>query len=139
MKVGLFGANGRMGRVLVEALDLSEDAELSVATVRDDSPWVGLNVGELAGIGKKEVDCTALSDLRGNDADVMIDFTLPSVIEPSPKPFIPYRWVLPLSNNGHILEAIEQKPFELPQEMGLVEIDARAGFEQPARKVHPGH
>lgn len=34
MKVGLFGANGRMGRVLVEALDLSDDAELSVATVR---------------------------------------------------------------------------------------------------------
>ena len=61
MKVGLFGANGRMGRVLVEALDLSEDAQLSVATVRDDSPWVGLNVGELAGIGKKDVDCTALS------------------------------------------------------------------------------
>jgi len=81
MKVGLFGANGRMGRVLVEALDLSDDAQLSVATVRDDSPWVGLNVGELAGIGKKDVGCTALSDLSGNDADVMIDFTLPSVIE----------------------------------------------------------
>ena len=81
MKVGLFGANGRMGRVLVEALDLSDDAELSVATVRDDSPWVGLNVGELAGIGKKNIDCSALSDLSGSDADVMIDFTLPSVIE----------------------------------------------------------
>ena len=81
MKVGLFGANGRMGRVLVEALDLSDDAELSVATVRDDSPWVGLNVGELAGLGKKNIDCSALSDLSGSDADVMIDFTLPSVIE----------------------------------------------------------
>ena len=77
MKVGLFGANGRMGRVLVEALDLSEDAQLS-ATVRDDSPFA---VGELAGIGKKDVDCTALSDLSGNDADAMIDFTPPSVIE----------------------------------------------------------
>ena len=64
MKVGLFGANGRMGRVLIEALDLSDDAELSVATVRDDSPWVGLNVGELAGIGKKEIDCSALSDIE---------------------------------------------------------------------------
>ena len=81
MKVGLFGANGRMGRVLIEALDLSDDAELSVATVRDDSPWVGLNVGELAGIGKKEIDRSALSSLSGSDADVMIDFTLPSVIQ----------------------------------------------------------
>ena len=28
MKVGLFGANGRMGRVLIEALDQNENAEL---------------------------------------------------------------------------------------------------------------
>lgn len=71
MKVGLFGANGRMGRVLVEALDLSDDAQLSVATVRDDSPWVGLNVGELAGIGKKNVDCTALSDFCKTSSLIM--------------------------------------------------------------------
>lgn len=81
MKVGLFGANGRMGRVLIEALDLSENAELSVATVRDDSPWVGMNVGELAGIGQKTLTCAAISSLKGDHADVMIDFTLPSIIE----------------------------------------------------------
>ena len=57
MKVGLFGANGRMGRVLIEALELNENAQLGVATVRDDSPWVGMNVGELAGIGKKDINC----------------------------------------------------------------------------------
>jgi 4-hydroxy-tetrahydrodipicolinate reductase len=81
MKVGLFGANGRMGRVLVEALDLSEDAMLSVATVRDDSAWVGMNVGELAGIGKKPITCSPISSLQQDSADVMIDFTLPAVIE----------------------------------------------------------
>jgi 4-hydroxy-tetrahydrodipicolinate reductase len=81
MKVGLFGANGRMGRVLIEALDQSENAELSVATVRDDSPWVNMNVGELAGIGKKAVNCSAMSSLTANDADVMIDFTLPVIFE----------------------------------------------------------
>ena len=80
MKVGLFGANGRMGRVLIEALDLNENAQLGVATVRDDSPWVGMNVGELAGIGKKDINCTAVSSLSSSDADVMIDFTLPSII-----------------------------------------------------------
>lgn len=81
MKVGLFGANGRMGRVLVEALDLSEEATLSIATVRDDSAWVGMNVGELAGIGKKPVTCSPISSLQHDSADVMIDFTLPAVIE----------------------------------------------------------
>lgn len=81
MKVGLFGANGRMGRVLIEALELNENAQLGVATVRDDSPWVGMNVGELAGIGKQDINCTAVSSLNSSDADVMIDFTLPSIIE----------------------------------------------------------
>ena len=52
MKVGLFGANGRMGRVLIEALNEHDTASLSVASVRDDSPWVSMDVGELAGIGK---------------------------------------------------------------------------------------
>ena len=61
MKVGLFGANGRMGRVLIDALDQNENTVLSVATVRDDSPWIGMNVGELAGIGKKDVNCSAIS------------------------------------------------------------------------------
>ena len=81
MKVGLFGANGRMGRVLIDALDQNENTVLSVATVRDDSPWVGMNVGELAGIGKKDVNCSAISSLSENDADVMIDFTLPVTLE----------------------------------------------------------
>lgn len=81
MKVGLFGANGRMGRVLIEALDVSEGAHLSVATVRDDSPWIGMNVGELSGIGKKHIDCSGISSLKNTDADVMIDFTLPVVFE----------------------------------------------------------
>ena len=81
MKVGLFGANGRMGRVLIEALDQNDNAELSVATVRDDSPWIGMNVGELAGIGKKPIDCLGMSALTQQHADVMIDFTLPVVFE----------------------------------------------------------
>lgn len=81
MKVGIFGANGRMGRVLIEALQEHEHANLSVATVRDDSPWVGMNVGELAGIGKLAVNCAAVSSISADDVDVMIDFTLPAAFD----------------------------------------------------------
>lgn len=49
--------------------------------VCDDLFWVGLNVGEFVGIGKKDVDCIVLLDLSGNDVDVMIDFILFLVIE----------------------------------------------------------
>lgn len=81
MKVGLFGANGRMGRVLIEALNDSEFSTLTAATVRDDSPWVGMNVGELAGIGGQKLSCTSVSNLSADDVEVMIDFTLPVVFE----------------------------------------------------------
>lgn len=64
-----------------------------------------------------------------------LDATLPAVVEPSVTPFLPYRWVLPLSAQGHALERVQQGPFALPQEMYLTEIDARQGFDQSARMV----
>jgi len=63
-----------------------------------------------------------------------LDPTLPDVIEPSLEPIIPYRWVLPLSAEGATLEEIEYDPFAVPQEMGIVEYDSRAGFDQAAKK-----
>lgn len=64
-----------------------------------------------------------------------LDGTLPQVARMETMPVIPYRFVLPLSEGGSDLAAIEQRPFSLPQEMGLFDIDASAGFDQPARKV----
>ena len=80
MKVGIFGANGRMGRVLIEAVQNEQSALLAAATVREDSPWVGMNVGELAGVGKLSIDCCAVDTLNPADIDVMIDFTLPAAL-----------------------------------------------------------
>lgn len=64
-----------------------------------------------------------------------LDPTLPPVAEPSQKPITPYRWILPLSEKGNSLEPGLQAPFTLPQKISLVEYDARAGFDQPARKI----
>lgn len=72
---------------------------------------------------------------KHNNIEYWLDPTLPSVIEPNQRSIIPYRFFLPLSGFGSILEPVRQKPFELPQEMGVVEIDARAGFDKPARRV----
>lgn len=46
---------------------------------------------------------------------------------------IDYRWVLPLSARGSNLEKREWRPAGRPDEITLYEIDARAGFDQPAR------
>ncbi|MFN2258219.1 MAG: DUF3857 domain-containing protein, partial [Parasphingopyxis sp.] len=65
-----------------------------------------------------------------------LDATLPAVIEAGAEPFLPYRWVLPLSARGSTLDAVRQAAPALPQEMGVYEIDARAGFDQPARLIY---
>jgi 4-hydroxy-tetrahydrodipicolinate reductase len=79
-KLGLFGANGRMGRVLIEAIEQTDEAMLVTATVRDDSVWLGKDVGELAGIGHKGMNLVSHQDIPV-DADVFIDFTLPEALQ----------------------------------------------------------
>ncbi len=65
-----------------------------------------------------------------------LDGTLPQVAHASTAPLLPYRWVLPLTSAGSGLEAIPFQPASLPDEMGIYEIDARAGFDQPGRITH---
>ena len=80
MKAGIFGANGRMGRVLIDALQQSEQAGVAAALVRSGSSWLGMDVGELAGIGRTGLTVSDRPDDKANQADVMIDFTLPDAL-----------------------------------------------------------
>jgi len=77
-RIAVTGVAGRMGKALVEAVMLAEDAELTVAVVRPDSSLVGVDVGELAGVGANGVKVAG--DLLAviNDFDVLIDFTSPA-------------------------------------------------------------
>jgi transglutaminase-like putative cysteine protease len=62
-----------------------------------------------------------------------LDGTLPPVATPATDPAIDYEWVLPLSEQGSPLEKRKWRPADRPDEITLYEIDARAGFDQPAR------
>lgn len=74
-KIAIAGAAGRMGRALIEAIQLAEFATLSAAIERSNHPFLGQDIGEIAGIGKLGV---VLNDtLNGTTFDVLIDFTSP--------------------------------------------------------------
>lgn len=62
-----------------------------------------------------------------------LDGTLPAVAAPSVQPIVPYGWVLPLREPGSALEQLAWQPHDVPLDVNLYEIDARAGFAQPAR------
>lgn len=66
-------------------------------------------------------------------ANYWMDGTMPPVVAPSATPTLPYRWVLPLTQAGNEIEHLAWHPSGKPDEVSLHEIDARAGFDQPAR------
>lgn len=70
---------------------------------------------------------------RIDGASYWLDGTLPPVAGPGTTPVIPYRWILPLTEAGSALQNLEWRMASRPNEITLYEIDARAGFDKPAK------
>ncbi|MGE3691240.1 MAG: DUF3857 domain-containing protein [Novosphingobium sp.] len=68
--------------------------------------------------------------------DWWLDGTLPSVVGPLKQLIGNHKWVLPVTAQGAPLQSIVYKPLEQPGELSLYEIDARDGFDEPARIKH---
>lgn len=77
IRVAVTGAIGRMGKMLIDALHQSKEAELTAGIVLSDSSAVGADAGELAGIGKNGVALVGSLEAAIDDFDVLIDFTAP--------------------------------------------------------------
>ncbi len=69
------GASGRMGRALTALLAESTDARLVGATENPNSNYIGLDVGEISGVGKLDVDVVGTLEAASNGLDVVIDFS----------------------------------------------------------------
>ncbi|WP_334155404.1 4-hydroxy-tetrahydrodipicolinate reductase [Tepidimonas sp.] len=75
-RVAIAGASGRMGRMLIEAVQAADDCVLSAALDRSDSPALGQDaaafLGQPAGVAiGADVDAAVAA------SDVLIDFTRP--------------------------------------------------------------
>ena len=77
--IAVLGANGRMGRVLIEATLDDQQANLVGASVRDGSELIGLDSGSLIGRAESGVALTTMDDLH-DEVNVAIDFTLPQAL-----------------------------------------------------------
>ncbi|WP_201615602.1 4-hydroxy-tetrahydrodipicolinate reductase [Psychrobacter urativorans] len=85
INIGVIGAGGRMGRMLIEAVQDNPQTNLSAAIERQGSSLVGADAGEVAAIGLLNIkivdDLTAVI----NDIDVLVDFSLPDATEQNMK------------------------------------------------------
>ena len=77
--IAVIGAAGRMGKALIEAIAATEGAHLSTALEHPDSSLIGADAGELAGIGRNNIQVEASLHDVADDFDVLIDFSIPAV------------------------------------------------------------
>ena len=77
--IAVIGAAGRMGKTLIEAIAATEGADLSAALEHPDSSLIGADAGELAGIGRNNIQVVASLHDVADDFDVLIDFSIPAV------------------------------------------------------------
>lgn len=77
--IGIFGANGRMGRALV-SVAAEQQLALAAATVRAGSALLGQDAGDIAGCGKLGLALTETDLMALQQAEVWIDFTMPEAM-----------------------------------------------------------
>jgi len=78
VRVALIGATGRMGRAVVRAVPEFPRVALAAAVASATSPGLGHDAGELAGVGSLGVPVVSDLPLALRQADVAIDFSLPT-------------------------------------------------------------
>ena len=75
--IAINGANGRMGRALVQACAENSQSVLVAALVRQGSEFEGMDAGTVAGIAPANLPMLADKSQMPRDVQVWIDFTLP--------------------------------------------------------------
>lgn len=76
-RVGVAGAGGRMGRMLLDACRQDDGVTLVAALEKPDSSLLGVDAGELSGGAKLGILVTDSLAEVGDDFDVLIDFSHP--------------------------------------------------------------
>jgi 4-hydroxy-tetrahydrodipicolinate reductase len=78
IRVAVMGCNGRMGKVLLEAIANAEGVVVGAALERPGSAVIGLDAGELNGWGAGVIISDSLEKVK-DEFDLIIDFTRPEV------------------------------------------------------------
>jgi len=76
-RVAIVGVAGRMGSMLVRAVQETDSLQLTVASERAGSEHIGRDAGEVAGVGRLNIDVVERLDRFLEAFDVVIDFTAP--------------------------------------------------------------
>ena len=77
VRIAVTGAAGRMGKTLIEAIANADGMRLGAAIERPGSSLIGVDAGELAGIGANGIAVVDQLTTVLGQFDVLIDFSIP--------------------------------------------------------------
>ena len=77
-RIGVVGASGRMGQMLIKAITDQEKMQLTAVTERKDHPWVGQKLLEVNPENPLEVKVQDQAEIAFKDVDAVIDFSSPA-------------------------------------------------------------
>ncbi|WP_019672079.1 4-hydroxy-tetrahydrodipicolinate reductase [Psychrobacter lutiphocae] len=119
VKIGIIGAGGRMGRMLIEAVASNPNTKLTAAIERSGSSLIGVDAGELVALPANGVRLS--DDLASELAkiDVLIDFSLPDSTEQNVKLCAKHHVAMVIGTTG-LSEAQEQALNEASEQIPVV-------------------
>jgi len=77
LKLGILGADGRMGAAVIRAIAETPNVSLGAALTAPSSPGVGKDAGALSGLESNGISLTADMSAGLNACNVLIDFSAP--------------------------------------------------------------
>lgn len=78
IRIGVVGCGGRMGRLLVAEAHATEGCRVVAGSEAPGSPFIGEDVGALAGVGALAVKVAGDAARVFEASDVVLDFTVPA-------------------------------------------------------------
>jgi len=79
LNIAVTGAAGRMGRNLIQACYENANCQLGAAIEHESSPFIGLDAGEMTGVGHLNKKLVSQLTEVADDFHTLIDFTRPDV------------------------------------------------------------
>ena len=112
MKIGVIGAAGRMGRMIMQTI-IDEDGAIALAGAVDhgDSPDLDRDIGRLIGMEDTGIRVTADAAALFRDADAVIEFSTPRAVHAHAQLAAQYKtaWVIGTTGLEEADEALLQQ------------------------------
>jgi 4-hydroxy-tetrahydrodipicolinate reductase len=78
VRIGIVGCAGRMGRLLVAEAHAADGAAVAAGCEAPGGPFIGTDLGELAGVGKLGISAGGDPKAVVDASDVIVDFSAPA-------------------------------------------------------------